>query len=431
MSATARIAVVIPLYNHERYIAGALRSVLDQGEIVGRVVIIDDGSADGSVEAARNVGDDRVTLIEQGNAGAHNALNRGIDMVGDAFPFTAILNSDDVFVPGRLERCVDYLTRHSKLRLMATGLRLIDDQGVSLEPTHSRARWYRSAWSLMDTPLEMAERLGVANFVATTSNFVAHTSWLRAHPFRDYRYAHDYFSLCSAAFEGALGILDEPLLEYRVHGSNTISEGAPKLNAEMLRVVVDLMRMASGRVTEDPAYRSRFNGFLRMLWQNVSSIRADVLQVVLARGLAALGDADRESLFDVLKTGVFPEMAEFPNGRLIGDDGLEGVSMESGAGEKLAALERRWNSAKSERRDAVRLARARRISAASRWLALGRLLGIARPHLVDNGKSPAEKLDALGRSLRASLWVRVGSTLGSHSIRRLMDETRQAANGRP
>src|SRR5438067_1085737 len=97
------IAVVIPLYNHERYIVEALRSVLAQTRPVNRIVIVDDGSTDGSVEVVRREfrDDARIQLLTQRNSGAHVALNRGIAEAASDCEFIGILNSDDVYEPSR------------------------------------------------------------------------------------------------------------------------------------------------------------------------------------------------------------------------------------------------------------------------------------------------------------------------------------------
>jgi glycosyltransferase involved in cell wall biosynthesis len=69
-----KIACVIPSYNHADYIAEAIRSVLRQTLPPERLVIVDDGSQDNSVEIIRAVRDPRIQLVVQENQGAHVAL---------------------------------------------------------------------------------------------------------------------------------------------------------------------------------------------------------------------------------------------------------------------------------------------------------------------------------------------------------------------
>ena len=75
----ARVSVVVPLYNHARYVADAVRSALAQGPVLREVVVVDDGSTDGSAEALLAAcGDEaRLVLWSQPNRGAHAAIMSG------------------------------------------------------------------------------------------------------------------------------------------------------------------------------------------------------------------------------------------------------------------------------------------------------------------------------------------------------------------
>ena len=113
------VAVVIPLFNHERFIVTSIESVLGQTRPVDKIVVVDDGSTDGSVEAVRKIGDPRIALFTQQNAGAHSALNRAILEARDC-EFIAILNSDDVYHPQRIEKCVAFLEANSPVDVVCT-----------------------------------------------------------------------------------------------------------------------------------------------------------------------------------------------------------------------------------------------------------------------------------------------------------------------
>ena len=73
------ISVVIPLYNKEKQIAYTLQSVYNQTFQDFEIVIIDDGSTDGSVAEVEKFRDSRIRLIHQQNAGVSAARNRGIE----------------------------------------------------------------------------------------------------------------------------------------------------------------------------------------------------------------------------------------------------------------------------------------------------------------------------------------------------------------
>ena len=96
------VSVVVPLYNHAEYIAGAIESALAQGAVLRELVVIDDGSTDGSDEAMRRLArrDARIRFRRQANRGAAATLNAAVAACSGAY--VAILNSDDAWLPGRL-----------------------------------------------------------------------------------------------------------------------------------------------------------------------------------------------------------------------------------------------------------------------------------------------------------------------------------------
>jgi glycosyltransferase involved in cell wall biosynthesis len=94
-----RISVVIPLYNSVSTIARAIDSALHQEGVEVEVIVVDDGSFDGSAEVAARYGN-RITLLRQANAGPAAARNRGVRV--SRCPVITFLDADDEFVAGSL-----------------------------------------------------------------------------------------------------------------------------------------------------------------------------------------------------------------------------------------------------------------------------------------------------------------------------------------
>jgi len=102
----ALVSVMIPVYNGEAYLAEAIDSVLSQSYRPLEVVVVDDGSEDGSADVARSYGDP-VRYARQDRAGNGAARNHAVSLAtGDLFTF---LDADDRLVPGALQRLVDVL----------------------------------------------------------------------------------------------------------------------------------------------------------------------------------------------------------------------------------------------------------------------------------------------------------------------------------
>ncbi|NEM05923.1 glycosyltransferase [Geodermatophilus normandii] len=102
-----RVSAVLPCYNGAQYLSEALHSVLEQTRPADEVIVVDDGSTDGSAELAESFG---VTVIRQANAGEGAARNRGLAAAtGD---LVAWLDADDRWRPQHLAVVTGLLDRH-------------------------------------------------------------------------------------------------------------------------------------------------------------------------------------------------------------------------------------------------------------------------------------------------------------------------------
>lgn len=112
------ITVVIPLYNKEKQIARTLRSVLAQTYHDFEVVIVNDGSTDGSAEEVKKFTDPRIRLISQENGGVSAARNRGIEEARGEY--VAFLDADDEWKEGHLANLQDLITHYPQCKARAT-----------------------------------------------------------------------------------------------------------------------------------------------------------------------------------------------------------------------------------------------------------------------------------------------------------------------
>lgn len=115
------VSVVIPLYNKEATVGRSLRSVLAQTFSSFEVLVVDDGSTDGSAAKVCACADTRIRIIHQNNAGVSAARNRGIaEARGD---LVAFLDADDDWEPHFLEAVVHLSKTYPSAGLFTTGLR--------------------------------------------------------------------------------------------------------------------------------------------------------------------------------------------------------------------------------------------------------------------------------------------------------------------
>lgn len=229
MTSHFSVSVVIPLYNHERYIEAALESVWSQVMRPREVIVVDDGSTDGSFEAVSRMSRSFPELVcwSQPNQGAHYAINAGIHRAtGD---LVAVLNSDDLYHPRRLARCMDVLVSRPDAAAVCTGLGFVDDGGREINNP-----WYRESRAFYDKVGDLPLALMNGNFFMTTSNLVIRRRvFEEVGYFAPLRYAHDLdFFLRLLARDLEIHFLDEPLLFYRMHGRNTILEEHARVRVE-------------------------------------------------------------------------------------------------------------------------------------------------------------------------------------------------------
>ena len=97
-------SVVIPLYNKEKYISRAIKSVIEQTYKIFELIIIDDGSIDNSVNIVKKHKDSRIRLIEQENSGVSATRNKGIKNA--KYNYIAFLDADDEWKPNFLDTIV-------------------------------------------------------------------------------------------------------------------------------------------------------------------------------------------------------------------------------------------------------------------------------------------------------------------------------------
>ncbi len=141
------VSVVMASYNHGKYVGRAVQSVLDQSLRDFELVITDDGSGDETAAEIAKCADRRIRFFQfPANRGQFVATNHGLRQARGQY--VAILNSDDVFLPTKLEKQVAFLADHPDVGAVFSRARMIDErdrpwQGKSmfLDVNRSRYEW--------------------------------------------------------------------------------------------------------------------------------------------------------------------------------------------------------------------------------------------------------------------------------------------------
>lgn len=289
------VSVIIPSYNHELYILEAINSVLSQDYRHLELIVIDDGSKDNSVDLIKSIKDNRLLLIEQENQGAHAAINRGLNLAqGD---FLTILNSDDVYSVDRVHNCLESLERNNT-HLVCSWLNVVDQNGKKIGlkkgwknmlPRWAAEQKENGYWSGNDFALNLL----TSNFVSTTSNiFFTRHLFEKIGGMKNLRFAHDWDFMLRAAAQFECGIISKPLVNYRIHGTNTIKSNQAWMMFEICWVLarnIDNFRDKIYQGTDFDGIKSdldlflkslNFNGYDRLFW-----ILKDFIQINEAKGI--------------------------------------------------------------------------------------------------------------------------------------------------
>lgn len=260
------VSIVIPSYNHALYIEAAVDSVLAQTFSRWELIIVDDGSTDDSraVLERRYGGDPRIELIFQSNMGAHQAINRAMSCARGRY--ISILNSDDIYHPDRLQVLWDFFHDHEP-DLIFTPVQPMDGWGNPLPLEHPWTRFYERL--MRAYTLEGARQaLLTGNFAVTTSNFFFRAELIKdTGGFTKLRYNHDWDFLSRLVRRGKkiICVGDRPLLFYRIHDRNTISQNTLMARVELKRI---LQKLA---IPED-AYHTRL---IQQIQLNLRSVRRE------------------------------------------------------------------------------------------------------------------------------------------------------------
>lgn len=127
------ISVIIPLYNHEKFIEATIKSVVNQTVAPTEIIVINDGSTDDSHAVMQRLCQEyhQIKYFLQTNQGAHSTINAAIAKA--ACKYIAILNSDDIYHPSRLELCLKYIISNPSVDMIVTAIQGIDEEGRLIE----------------------------------------------------------------------------------------------------------------------------------------------------------------------------------------------------------------------------------------------------------------------------------------------------------
>jgi glycosyltransferase involved in cell wall biosynthesis len=121
------VSVVMPAFNLANYIVEAVNSVRAQTFTDFELIVVDDGSTDGTLQSlGRFQGDQRIRVVAEPHRGMPFPVCRGIELA--QAPYVAFLDGDDLWAPHKLERHIEYFEKHPSADLTFSWSRIVDEQ---------------------------------------------------------------------------------------------------------------------------------------------------------------------------------------------------------------------------------------------------------------------------------------------------------------
>jgi len=201
----SQLTVLMTVHNCRLYISKAVQSILSQTFEDFEFLIIDDASTDDSIEIIKGFNDPRIRLIRnEENIGLTRSLNLGISLANAQY--IARMDSDDISMPTRLQKQINFLKKNPSYGLVGTRFRYIDEQGHQVLESH-----------LPSTNQEIKKKLYDSNQFAHSSVMFTIQSIQTVGSYKNFFiYAQDYDLFLRISEKYDVYNIPEVLVEWRI-----------------------------------------------------------------------------------------------------------------------------------------------------------------------------------------------------------------------
>ncbi|WP_053362684.1 glycosyltransferase family 2 protein [Bacillus sp. FJAT-27251] len=220
-----KVTVLMPVFNGEKYLKQAIKSILRQTYKNFEFLIIDDGSTDKSVKIIKTYKDPRIRLVRnKKNIGLIKTLNKGLSLARGEY--IARMDCDDISLPKRLEKQVEFMDQHPDIGVCGTAVKLIGK---------------KVKWQFPSDPDHIKCQLLFANTIAHPTAMIR-KKVLNNIKYEKYAHAEDYHLWVTLSNKTKLTNLPEILLKYRQHSKQVSNKFNRKQQATAKRIVLEQLK---------------------------------------------------------------------------------------------------------------------------------------------------------------------------------------------
>lgn len=229
------LSVILPAFNAERYLARAIDSVLEQTFSDFELIVINDGSTDGTLDIISQYTDPRIKPVHLSeNAGLISALNLGLKMASGRY--IARMDADDISLPERFAEQIAFLEAHPDYVACGTSIINFTD-----DPKHGDGESYMR-YPTSDEEIRVALHFFERNICHPTVMFCS--SAIKEHGILyrvEYPHAEDYRLWIDLSKLGKLHNLSKGLVKYHRHQNQISAKHYPEQITISKRIVTELM----------------------------------------------------------------------------------------------------------------------------------------------------------------------------------------------
>ncbi len=262
------ISVLLPVFNSEKYISESIQSILDQTYTNFELLILDDGSTDNTLLIINEFQDDRIRIFTSDkNNGIVYQLNKGIE--NSKGEFIARMDADDISHPKRFEKHIEFLNSQPKIDVLGTFAKKMGDEVGLIEYQYNK-------------PGQISFLLNFYCYMLHPTVMMRNRIFSKFKYSSDYPLAEDYGLWCQVNTGSNLYILDEVLLDYRIHKEQT-NKSDKRLKVQFDSVIkvkkdIKFKSLISTVIFTDELNNVSTNYFVKN--ENINQLRLNIIQLV-------------------------------------------------------------------------------------------------------------------------------------------------------